>query len=116
MYTTHGYWHASLCMWGLKGCVSLLSWLFLLTSYAIGVFRVVLQAIFFVVYMASAAGAVSFSLAELPWYTYVLGLAWILAIVPLNEGAKAVDARRYARLQKRSRLLFGTKLGMHSPV
>ena len=37
-------------------------------------------------------------------------------ILPTNEAVKSVDARRYVRLQKRSRLLFGTKLGMHSPV
>jgi hypothetical protein len=53
---------------------------------------------------------------DVPWYVYVLTLAWLLAIVPVNEAAKAMDARRYVRLQKRSRLLFGTKLGMHSPV
>jgi uncharacterized membrane protein YdcZ (DUF606 family) len=78
----------------------------------------VLQAVFFAVYMAAtqAAAPVRFSLADLPWYTYAVGLAGVLAILPVNEAAKAMDARRYVRLQKRSRLLFGTKLGMHSPV
>jgi membrane protease YdiL (CAAX protease family) len=78
--------------------------------------RLVLQAVFFAVYMAATPAPVPFSLADLPWYTYAIGLAWVLAILPVNEAAKAMDARRYVRLQKRSRLLFGTKLGMHSPV
>lgn len=72
--------------------------------------------VYFVVSVASATGPVGAGMGNLPWYTYAVGFGWLLAIVPLNEATKAMDTKRYTRLQKRSRLLFGTKLGMHSPV
>ncbi|KNC83547.1 hypothetical protein SARC_04220, partial [Sphaeroforma arctica JP610] len=54
--------------------------------------------------------------SNIPWYAYVIAVIWIPILVLLNEGAKMIYKKRFTLLQKRARLLFDTKLGMHSPV
>lgn len=46
----------------------------------------------------------------------VLPLLWPLVIIATDEFVKWREAQREARDQKRAKLEFGTKLGMHSPV
>ncbi|OZJ02713.1 hypothetical protein BZG36_03847 [Bifiguratus adelaidae] len=56
------------------------------------------------------------SISHLPWYIYFIGLIWPLSIIPIQELAKMHDRKQYIRFQKRSKLQFNTKLGMHSPL
>lgn len=77
---------------------------------------VALQVAYAAISISSASGPVAAGMADVPWYTWAVGFGWLAAIVPINEITKRIDTKRYVRLQKRSRLLFGTKLGMHSPV
>ncbi|ORZ03694.1 hypothetical protein BCR43DRAFT_429587 [Syncephalastrum racemosum] len=57
-----------------------------------------------------------FPLANVPWYVYFLGLVWPLVLVPIQELVKMHDSKEFTRFQKRSKLEFSTKLGMHSPL
>ena len=56
-------------------------------------------------------------LGDLSWWIYVLGLlGGPLLILPIQELVKLHDKQEWLRFQKRSKLEFNTKLGMHSPV
>ena len=57
-----------------------------------------------------------YSLSDIDWYVYVLGVLWSAPVVALNEYVKQHDRRLFVRFQKRLKLLFTTKLGLHSPV
>ncbi|KAI9484564.1 hypothetical protein BDB00DRAFT_854740 [Zychaea mexicana] len=57
-----------------------------------------------------------FQLASIPWYVYFLGLIWPVIAVPVQELVKMHDDKEFTRFQKRSKLEFSTKLGMHSPL
>lgn len=48
--------------------------------------------------------------------TIALPLCWPVLEFLLGEFVKHFEARREARDQKRAKLEFGTKLGMHSPL
>lgn len=51
------------------------------------------------------------------WYVHVV--SWvppIILVLPLQEMVKALDARAFRKWQRRRKLEFNTKLGMHSPV
>ncbi|RKP15426.1 hypothetical protein BJ684DRAFT_14315 [Piptocephalis cylindrospora] len=53
----------------------------------------------------------------LSWYVHVV--SWVppvLLVLPLEEIVKALDARAFRKWQRRRKLEFNTKLGMHSPV
>ncbi|RKO99118.1 hypothetical protein CXG81DRAFT_20758 [Caulochytrium protostelioides] len=51
-----------------------------------------------------------------PWYAWFLAALLPLVSLPLHEWAKHLDGERWTRFQKRSKLEFNTKLGMHSPI
>ncbi|KAI8393407.1 uncharacterized protein BYT42DRAFT_550947 [Radiomyces spectabilis] len=57
-----------------------------------------------------------FPLSRIPWYVYFLGLIWPVIVVPVQELVKLHDEKEFTRFQKRSKLEFSTKLGMHSPL
>ncbi|KAH8547609.1 hypothetical protein BGW37DRAFT_514939 [Umbelopsis sp. PMI_123] len=57
-----------------------------------------------------------YSIRSLPWYVYFLGFAFVLVIIPIQELVKMHDLKEFTRFQKRSKLEFSTKLGMHSPL
>lgn len=57
-----------------------------------------------------------FDLARIPWYVYFLGFVFPLLLVPMQELVKLHDEKEFTRFQKRSKLEFSTKLGMHSPL
>jgi len=56
------------------------------------------------------------SLGKIPFYHYILFILWPIAIIPAHEFAKKFDRKEYNRCQKRTKLEFNTKLGMHSPL
>ncbi|ORX90788.1 calcium ATPase [Basidiobolus meristosporus CBS 931.73] len=55
-------------------------------------------------------------LSVLPWFVYLIGLASPLVVVPIQEIVKMHDRKQFVRFQKRSKLEFNTKLGLHSPL
>ncbi|KAJ2702444.1 hypothetical protein FB645_004263 [Coemansia sp. IMI 203386] len=55
-------------------------------------------------------------LSRVPWYTYLIGLAGPLVLLPLQDMCKLHDRKRWTRLQKLAKLEFKTKLGLHSPL
>lgn len=78
-----------------------------------------LQVVFFAVFQTTVTTppGLGFGLSDIPWYCYVVGLAAPpLLLIPSNEWAKHHDRVRLIRFQRRARLLFDTKLGMHSPL
>ncbi|RUS33312.1 hypothetical protein BC938DRAFT_472133 [Jimgerdemannia flammicorona] len=44
------------------------------------------------------------------------GFVWPVIFLPVQELVKMHDNKEYTRFQKRSKLEFNTKLGMHSPL
>lgn len=57
-----------------------------------------------------------FELSKIPWFVYFLGFAWPIILIPVQELVKMHDNKEFTRFQKRSKLEFSTKLGMHSPL
>ncbi|EIE87632.1 hypothetical protein RO3G_12343 [Rhizopus delemar RA 99-880] len=57
-----------------------------------------------------------FELSRFPWFIYFLGFAWPIVLIPVQELVKMHDNKEFTRFQKRSKLEFSTKLGMHSPL
>ncbi|PKK76448.1 calcium ATPase [Rhizophagus irregularis] len=55
-------------------------------------------------------------LKNLPYYIYLIGFLSPILFIPIQELVKMHDKKEYNRFQKRSKLEFNTKLGMHSPV
>ncbi|CAG8501772.1 10188_t:CDS:2 [Diversispora eburnea] len=53
---------------------------------------------------------------NLTLFAFVWYLVPILIFIPIQELVKMHDMKHYTKFQKRSKLLFNTKLGMHSPV
>jgi len=56
------------------------------------------------------------SLGKIPFYHYLLFIIWPVIFMPAHEFAKKLDRKEYTRCQKRTKLEFNTKLGMHSPL
>jgi hypothetical protein len=56
------------------------------------------------------------SLRKLPWFVYVIALGALPVIVSIHEIVKIHDYHVFIRVQKRSKLEFNTRLGMHSPL
>ena len=53
----------------------------------------------------------------MPWLlVVVLAVVWLVLEIPVSELTKRQDRKRFEKDQKRLKLLFNTKLGMHSPV
>ncbi|GAA5795183.1 hypothetical protein HPULCUR_000537 [Helicostylum pulchrum] len=57
-----------------------------------------------------------FELSKIPWFVYFLAFAWPIVLIPVQELVKMHDNKEFTRFQKRSKLEFSTKLGMHSPL
>jgi hypothetical protein len=55
-------------------------------------------------------------LTDVPWFVYIIALCCPLVFIPVQEGVKMHDKRVFARMQKRAKLEFNTKLGQYSPV
>ncbi|KAI8076326.1 uncharacterized protein BX664DRAFT_344388 [Halteromyces radiatus] len=55
-------------------------------------------------------------LDTIPWYVYFIGFISPVILVPTQELVKLHDEKEFIRFQKRSKLEFSTKLGMHSPL
>ena len=66
-------------------------------------------------YATSCIGT-PFSLGDVPYWIYVLNVVGLLLLVPVQEAVKMHDRHEWVRFQKRSKLEFNTKLGMHSPI
>eukprot|EP00042_Codosiga_hollandica_P059539 m.919781 g.919781 ORF g.919781 m.919781 type:complete len:702 (-) comp60199_c0_seq1:1042-3147(-) len=78
----------------------------------------VLQTIFFVVSVSAVSSPTqirSYSLSDVPAEVYAIGFAWAPVLLIVHELVKTRDKKLWVRDQKRARLEFGTKLGMHSP-
>ncbi|KAG9296240.1 hypothetical protein G9A89_014832 [Geosiphon pyriformis] len=56
------------------------------------------------------------SFKKLPVFLYLMALLWPVIFLPIQEIARWHDRKEYKRFQKRSKLEFNTKLGMHSPL
>ncbi|KAL7747749.1 hypothetical protein RI367_006872 [Sorochytrium milnesiophthora] len=54
--------------------------------------------------------------AQLPWYLWLLMFGWSMPLLVIQERVTQLDRRQFVRFQKRSKLEFNTRLGMHSPV
>ncbi|KAL1921766.1 uncharacterized protein VTP21DRAFT_10408 [Calcarisporiella thermophila] len=68
------------------------------------------------VFCAVSLQGLPFSFAGLSWYIYVLAFLWPLVFLPVQHFVKMHDRKEWIRFQKRSKLIFNTKLGMHSPL
>ena len=79
-------------------------------------YSIVLQIVFSLVSFLVRPSYLALSLGMLSWYAYVVAFASLLLILPIQEFVKYFDRRRFLRNQKRAKLVFNTKLGMHSPV
>eukprot|EP00762_Andalucia_godoyi_P003620 ANDGO_00743.mRNA.1 hypothetical protein len=56
-------------------------------------------------------------LSRIPVEIWVIAMvAWPIVLLLTTEASKARDAKLYVRNQKRLRIVFDTRLGMHSPV
>ena len=55
-------------------------------------------------------------LSSVPFYVWVVGFAWPVVMLPVQEALKYHDKRLYVREQCHIKLEFETKLGMHSPI
>ncbi|KAI8899738.1 hypothetical protein BC833DRAFT_584440 [Globomyces pollinis-pini] len=73
---------------------------------------IILQILFFTL---SSIGHPMY-LSSIPWYIYAGGFSVILLILPIQEIVKKYDRKEWMDFQKRSKLEFNTKLGMHSPL
>ena len=72
----------------------------------------VLQVCFFAV----SVFWLNIGLSQVSWWIYVLSLTAPLAILTVSELIKSHDKKEWQKFQKRSKLEFSTKLGMHSPL
>ncbi|TPX40139.1 hypothetical protein SeMB42_g06136 [Synchytrium endobioticum] len=52
----------------------------------------------------------------LSWRTWFVTVAYLLLVLPIQELVKLHDSREWSQFQKRAKLEFNTKLGMHSPL
>ena len=59
---------------------------------------------------------VDVSLSQLPAALYAVSFVFPLLLAPIQEAMKLPDKKLYIKYQKKLKLFFNTKLGMHSPV
>ena len=69
----------------------------------------------FIFCIASLIGS-EFTILQIPWFVWTVAFAPIFIILPIQELTKLHDKTEWERFQKRSKLEFNTKLGMHSPL
>lgn len=55
-------------------------------------------------------------LSALPWWIHIFSILAIFLNLPVQEMVKADDRKKWVLFQKRTKLEFNTKLGMHSPL
>ena len=55
-------------------------------------------------------------LASVPVYVWIVGILWLIVLLPIQELLKYHNRKRFKHLQTHLKLEFETKLGMHSPV
>ena len=55
-------------------------------------------------------------LDSVPFYVWLVGLLWLIILLPVQELLKNRHRKRFEHLQTHLKLEFETKLGMHSPV
>lgn len=96
-------------------------WKYVSWQYVIiAIIVVVSQLIYFVisqnlivhVYKMSHVAAMD----SVPFYVWIIGLLWLIALLPIQELLKRHHRKRFDHLQTHLKLEFETKLGMHSPV
>ncbi|RKP25346.1 hypothetical protein SYNPS1DRAFT_28921 [Syncephalis pseudoplumigaleata] len=88
-------------------------------SYVYFMGNIIAQGIYTLVTMSAIApsgASYSFSFLDLPWHVYFMVFAWPVVFMPVQELVKWRERIHYIQLQKRRKLEFNTKLGMHSPV
>ena len=52
----------------------------------------------------------------LPWWIHIVCFLGVFINIPIQELVKADDRKKWILFQKRTKLEFNTKLGMHSPL
>ena len=55
-------------------------------------------------------------ITQIPWWIHLVALGLVALNVPIQEAVKAHDRKKWILFQKRTKLEFNTKLGMHSPL
>ena len=89
-------------------CFGVLSAFFIATNS----FSLLMQIIFTVVMSVSSQG----SLFAIPPYLWAVVFCGQIPVVVFHELIKVYERRYWIRFQKRCKLEFNTKLGMHSPI
>ena len=91
------------------------SWQYILVTSLV----LLMQVVYFALSQSVATQVYHFpfiaSLSFVPFYVWMLGLAWPVVIVLLQEGLKWRDRTMFVKRQRHLKLEFGTKLGMNSP-
>ncbi|KAI0233554.1 hypothetical protein L0F63_002662 [Massospora cicadina] len=77
---------------------------------------VVLQCVYTLAFLLASPFTLAACLSALPRWFFPLGLASLLLLLPLQELVRWHDRVSFSQFQKRSKLEFNTKLGLHSPV
>jgi hypothetical protein len=70
---------------------------------------------FFLVLSGGENGTTRF-MTQTPWWIHLVALGLVALNVPVQEAVKAHDRKKWILFQKRTKLEFNTKLGMHSPL
>jgi hypothetical protein len=73
---------------------------------------ILLQLLFFVTSISQATNFIK----EIPMWIHVVACSQICLLIPVQELVKSHDRNHWIRFQRRTRLEFNTKLGMHSPL
>ena len=55
-------------------------------------------------------------ISHLPWWIHIVCFVGVFINIPIQELVKADDRKKWILFQKRTKLEFNTKLGMHSPL
>lgn len=90
-----------------------ISWPFILSAVLVLTFEVCYFAISQVI--ASSSGDMLWSVSAVPLYVWLVGFAWPVLQVVLQELVKYHMRKRFIHSQRKLRLSFQTKLGMNSP-
>ena len=69
-----------------------------------------------IIFFAISVYPLNISLGQISWWIYLLSFTAPLALLTVSEVVKYRDKQEWQKFQKRSKLEFSTKLGMHSPL
>ncbi|KAJ9048773.1 hypothetical protein DSO57_1031404 [Entomophthora muscae] len=87
------------------------------THWLLGIaFALILQSIYTLVFSFFSPFPLKEYLSALPSWFFLLGFASPLLLLPFQELVRWHDRIFFSQFQKRSKLEFNTKLGLHSPV